>query len=178
VGARKDLISALWLVVGACSRPAPPPPPVLGQVGDFRLTDQAGRATTAQDLAGQAWVADIMFTRCPSVCPLLTERLAGLDAGGARKVSFTIDPEFDTPPVLAAYAAAHHAEWTFLTGATDAVARDLKVGVDRENGALVHDTHFVLVDAERKIRGYYDSSDPDALARLAADARALAATRK
>ncbi len=160
---------ALVVLVAACSHRAPPPP-VLGSVADFRLTDQNGRAVTAADLAGKVWVADLMFTRCPSICPLLTEKLARLDAPGARKVSFSVDPAYDTPPVLAAYAAAHHADWTFLTGATGDVARGLKLGVDGTD----HDTHFVLVDGERRVRGYYDSSDPDALARLGADARALA----
>jgi protein SCO1/2 len=163
-------------VLAACAR-AGPAPPVLGDAPDFRLTDQAGRTVTAADLGGQAWVADFMFTRCPSICPLLTEKLARLDAPGARKVSFSVDPGHDTPPVLAAYAAEHHADWMFLTGATEPVAHGLRVGLERTDEApagIVHDTHFVLVDAERRVRGYYDSSDEAALARLAADVRALA----
>src|SRR5262249_53976107 len=125
--------------------------------------DQNGRTVTAADLGGQVWVADFMFTRCPSICPLLTEKLARVE--GARKVSFSVDPGYDTPPVLAAYAEAHHAPWTFLPGATDAVARGFKMGLEGTD----HDTHFVLVDADRKVRGYYDSSDDEALARLKAD---------
>jgi protein SCO1 len=161
--------SALLLILAACARAAPPPP-VLGDAPDFKLLDQSGRAVTAADLAGKVWVADLMFTRCPSICPLLTEKLARLDVPDARKLSFTVDPTYDTPPVLAEYAKAHGADWTFLTGATDEVARGLKLGVE----GTTHDTHFVLVDGARKVRGYYDSSDPDALARLAADARAVA----
>ena len=82
MGAREDVRLVALALLAACSRPAPPP--VLGSAGDFRLTDQSGRAVSSADLAGQVWVGDFMFTTCPSICPLLTERLARLEVPGVR----------------------------------------------------------------------------------------------
>lgn len=164
---------ALFFVLMACG-PKAEPPPVLGQLADFRLVDQTGRAFTGHDLRGKVWVADFMFTRCPTVCPRMTERMAAV-AERARAlpnvafVSFSVDPDNDTPTALAAYAAAHHADWTFLTGATQSVADELKIAVEKQGGSITHGIHFVLVDGERYIRGYYDSTDDEALKRLWTD---------
>ena len=172
-----------WAVGLGCHGTAPPP--VLGAFPDFTLTDQNGRSVRAADLRGHAWVADFIFTRCPSICPLLTEKMAGLAANPKAKdlrfVSFSVDPSYDTPAVLSAYAAAHHADWTFLTGpiaTIDAVAAGAKLALERDPAkpaptAILHGTHFVLIDADGQIRGYTDSSDDDALARLLADAATI-----
>jgi len=96
-------------------------------------------------------------------------------------VSFSVDPAHDTPAVLAAYAKQHGADpatWTFLTGDGEAirsaVVEGLKVaaqpvGKDDDLASIFHGSHFVLVDAEGRIRGYYDSADADATDRLLAD---------
>jgi protein SCO1/2 len=177
----KAALFGVVVLLGACHR-APPSPPVLGAFPDFALTDQRGRTVRAADLRGHAWVADFVFTRCPSICPRLTEKMAGLAASpGARDlrfVSFSVDPSYDTPAVLAEYAAAHHADWTFLTGpvgVVDAVAAGAKLALERDPTkpapeAILHGTHFLLIDAAGQIRGYYDSADDAALARLVDDA--------
>jgi len=166
---------------------------VLGAVPDFAFTDQTGAPVRSADLRGRVHVAHFIFTRCPSVCPTTTlkmERLAERLAGRGDAIhflSFSVDPEHDTPPVLAAFAARFHADparWKFLTGPPDAVRAAVEGGFHLavERGAaladgtpnIAHDTHFVLLDKKLRIRGYYDSDDAARLDQLAADADALA----
>ncbi len=165
---------------------------VLGQVPEVAFTDQTGAAVRTADLAGRVLIANFIFTRCPTVCPVtslkmkrLGERLAG--DGGVGLVSISVDPEHDTPDVLRAYAARYGADparWRFLTGEAGAVRRAVeegfKLGVERRGLAadgtpdIVHDLHFLLVDRRLRIRGYYDSDDPERLDALVRDARRLA----
>jgi protein SCO1/2 len=163
--------------------------PVLGRVPGFRLVGRDGRAVGLGDLAGAPWIADFVFTRCAASCPLLSARMARLDRtlpAGIRLVSLSVDPAWDTPPVLERYARSFRASrrWLFLTGGTGEVRRlsregfrlALEPGTGGAPEAILHSTHFVLVDAAGAIRAYYEALDPRALARLAADARALADT--
>jgi protein SCO1/2 len=171
----------------AC-RPAPPPQ---RELPDFALTattvDGAPRALTRADLRGRIWVADFVFTRCAGPCPLLTANLSALRKRlpkGAGLLSFTVDPDHDTPAVLAAYARKFNAgpEWFFVTGpkpALTALVRDgfllpVVENAKAEPGSRVtHSTKFVLLDAESRVRGWYDGDDFDALDHLVADARSL-----
>ncbi|HVR11033.1 MAG TPA: SCO family protein [Thermoanaerobaculia bacterium] len=167
--------------------------PVLGRVPDFTLTNRDGRTVRRQDLAGAPWIADFVFTRCVSSCPLLSARLARLDralppGAAIRLVSFTVDPAYDTPAVLEKYARSFAASrrWLFLTG-DEWQLRNLswqgfKLALEPGQGkggveAILHSTRFALVDADGIIRGSYPALDPDALQQLTADARALAAGR-
>jgi protein SCO1/2 len=173
--------TAVWLV----RRPAPLP--VLGTVPPFVLTERSGEPLRADDLIGRVWVADFVFTRCPDVCPALTARMARLqDAAGVpdpiRLVSFSVDPEHDTPEVLRTYAARAGAgsEWLFVTGPRDRIAALLRDGFrvafadDGPPAApITHSDRFVLVDRQLRIRGYYHGSDPEDLRRLARHAAAL-----
>ena len=195
--ARPSLQPWLWtaflalvmaLPVLRSARPAPlPPPPVLGTVPDFRLVDQTGAPFGPDRLAGRVWIADFVFTRCPDVCPRMTERLAAVHrvlGDSADLVSVSVDPAYDTPEKLAGFARAHGADsprWHFLTGDSqhvqEAVLRGFKIAFSRESediATLTHGVHVVLVDGRGKIRGYYDSNDADALERLQGDARRLA----
>lgn len=168
--------------------------PTLGQVPAFTLTGADGKPFGTRDLDGTVWVADFVFTSCPEVCPRMTSEMArlqtwlvnrGLD-GRVRLVSISVDPTHDTPDKLRAYAAQFHARptWAFLTGpqktVEDAVVRGFKIAMGRDQDdsqdgfAIVHGTRFVLVDGKQRIRGYYDSGDPAALAKLRSDAQALA----
>jgi protein SCO1/2 len=166
------------------------PLPVLGAVPAFRFQDQNGAPFGPETLAGRAWVADFIFTRCPTVCPLMTERLAAMAPRLGEQVhlvSLSVDPDFDTPERLRAFAQAHGAtlrRWHFLTGDSAAVQRAVtdgfKVSLTHEGAdddflSIVHGVHLVLVDGEGQIRGYYDSTDPDAVERLVGDAQRLGA---
>ena len=163
--------------------------PVLGRVPAFTLTNRDGRVVHPADLAGAPWIADFVFTRCVSSCPLLSARLARLDRVlppelGIRLVSFSVDPAHDTPAVLERYARSLSASrrWLFLTGRQkpEEQVRRLSLGfkLALEPGAateaILHSTRFVLVDAAGAIRGTYQALDPEALRRVEADARALA----
>ena len=170
------------------AHPTPvPAPPVLAMVPEFRLVDQTGAPFGPERLAGRVWIADFVFTRCPDVCPRMTERLASVHrALGERAdvVSVSVDPAYDTPERLAAFARAHGADsprWHFLTGDSrhvqDAVLRGFKIAFSRDSediATITHGVHLVLVDGRGRIRGYYDSNNPDAVDRLVGDARRLA----
>jgi len=194
------LVAALLFIVALFARhslvgPRSPAPPVLGEVPPFSLTNRDGRTVTRETLAGSPWIADFVFTRCAASCPLMTDRMAKLakelDLGEPgpngrprlRFVSFTVDPDHDTPAVLAAYAARYQAPpaWLFLTG-PQAILHHLsrkgfKLAVEPAGGPekepILHSTRFVLVDARGRIRGYYDGFDKEAMEKLERDLAAL-----
>lgn len=160
-------------------RRAPPPPPILGQVPPFELVDASGDPFGSREMAGRVWVVDFIFTRCRTYCPIMSRRMAKLQEGyelyGVDEVgliSVTVDPEFDTPPVLAEYARTHGAEpdrWHFLTGSPEEIRSlvvdgfKVHVGEAEMDGAslidIAHSQKFILVDGEGAIRGYYDSDE-------------------
>lgn len=181
-------------------RPAPAPLPEYGTLPSFSLVAEDGRPFGSADLQGHVWVAGFIFTRCPTICPAITatmgriqHRTRGIHQG-FRMVSFSVDPTYDTPAVLAAYARQHKASprvWKFLTGPPEAVKTavvdGLKIAMgdteaagppgtpapERDFASVMHGTHFVLLDQQARIRGYYDSSDADVVDRVLADAAML-----
>lgn len=158
--------------------------PSYGIVPDFSLTDQSGRAfSSAESLKGKVWVANFIFTRCSGPCPRMTGQFRKVrdevkDHPELRMVSFTIDPANDTPEALATYGknfAANPDKWYFLTGAQKdlhQLSRYVFMLSDID-GSLEHSTRFVLVDRESRIRGFYDSSDSEAMQKLMTDMRGL-----
>ncbi|HEV2690383.1 MAG TPA: SCO family protein, partial [Bryobacteraceae bacterium] len=98
---------------------------------DFTLTDQEGRAVRLSSFEGQLVAVDFIYTRCPlpDVCPRLSANFARLQkryGGKMTLLSITLDPEYDTPAVLAEYAQRWRADggtWHFLTGASDDVKK-------------------------------------------------------
>lgn len=159
------------------------PPPVLTQLPDFNLTGQAGQPAGLGDLKGKVWIADFIFTRCPGPCPRMTARMSDLQRelvreADLRLVSISVDPEFDTPEVLATYAAQFHADptrWLFLTGEKAKIHELAKSGflVGGVDDVMLHTTRFVLVDRAARVRGYYDSGDKESLQKILRDARKL-----
>ena len=157
--------------------------PSLGAVSDFTLTDQTGASFASNTaLTGHVWVANFMFTHCPGPCPRMSSQmhevqtaLAGQDV---KLVSMTVDPDRDTPQELAKYAAFYSATpgvWYFLTGprgTLNHLGKDV-FKLNSVDGSLDHSTRFVLVDRKLQIRGYYLTSEPDAIQRVIADAKAL-----
>jgi protein SCO1 len=182
---------AAWPVLWSLRSPIPRPPPVLGTLPGFELTDQEGRPFGSGDLTGRVWVASFIFTRCETVCPRITAQMARIQARTRNLepelhlVSFSVDPEHDTPARLAEYARAHRASprmWTFLTGSADAVRhtveKGLRVSIGREPGdpspaGISHGTHLVLIDGAARIRGYYDPEAADVVERVVRDAALL-----
>lgn len=164
---------------------ARPPLPVLFSLPAFSLVDEQGRAFGSAQLAGRPYVADFVYTGCHDACPMLTARMGELqdflqrDPSAVRLVTFTVDPEHDSPGKLAEYARASRAIpglWSFVTGPVEQVSLLLEGGfkvsmpgsAGSERGAagdLSHDSHFVVVDAKGRIRGYFEAS-PEGLARI------------
>lgn len=186
------LALALSIAIVAVRRRAVEPreaPPVLGRMEAFSLRDQRGKAFQLDDLDGHIWIADFIFTGCQAACPMLTSKMRALQkhveerertAGHRlpiRLVSFSVDPEVDTPDKLAAYAVKWGADqdrWFFLTGPLAeidrAVTRGLKIpfekgGADTSAFDVMHGEHFVIVDGQRRIRGYFET-DPPGMAEL------------
>jgi protein SCO1 len=167
------------MVIGAVRRVAPKPPELRLPLPAFELVNQRGEPFGSKDLRGRIWVADFVFTSCPTVCPKLTKRMGELqhrtrNLGDAfHLVTFTVDPENDTPERLAAYAKAYRASprrWSFLTGSLasieDTVVKGFKLAMGKEEMSpgsglfsVFHGEKFVLVDREGMIRGYYDADD-------------------
>ncbi|HEX4352036.1 MAG TPA: SCO family protein [Polyangiales bacterium] len=174
----------LALCVVACTKAEPLPQ--LGALPDFRLLDQTGQTVDSAALRGKVLVIDFIFTNCPDVCPLMTEQLSALrkrlpDHGELRFVSFSVDPEHDTPARLQQFARAHGAlrsDWSFLTGPVGEVKRvvvqGFKEAMEAQPSAagqpanVLHGTHFVLVDRRGEIRGYYRNDEDGQQALLAA----------
>lgn len=171
----------------------PEPPPVLDPVPAFSLTNRDGRTVRLQDLRGKPWIADFIFTSCPASCPMMTARMSKLekqlpDGLDVRLVSFSVDPEHDTPEVLQRYAKSYQApdRWLFLTGTKDEMFKlsrqGFKLGIEipsaQTAGAppaepILHSTRFVLVDGQGRIRGYYDGFDEESMKRLVRDLEAV-----
>ena len=156
-------VALISLLLAACA--SPKPLPILGQFPPFQLTAQTGQPFDSQSLDGHIWVADFIYTTCPGPCPMMSSQMRRVQLSTAatpevRLVSFTVDPQHDTPPILAAYAkhfTADHARWHFLTGEPRRL-NDLGLAVFKlysVDGSLIHSTRFVLVDGARRIRGYY-----------------------
>lgn len=167
---------------------------VLGEVPPFNFTSQDGKAFGAGDLRGKVSVAAFMFTRCPTICPRITATMQELQQRAKSRdiavhwVSFSVDPENDTPAALTAYAEARQIElatWTFLTGDSTQIrqvaeqgykiAAEGKAEANADHYGISHGSHLVLVDKRGRIRGYYRSLDDDAQTRLLDDAKLLAA---
>jgi protein SCO1/2 len=162
-----------------------------GKVPPFSLTERSGGTVQASDLSGKVWIADFIYTNCTDTCPVqsaemkrLQDRFAG--EPDFRLVSFSVDPKRDTPAVLTKYAARFGADasrWLFLTGTEGAVRRLAEDGfhlaateIANPKGGepeQVHSPRFALVDRSGDIRGYYVSTEKEALARLGRDAEAL-----
>ncbi|MCU0787923.1 MAG: SCO family protein [Verrucomicrobia bacterium] len=155
--------------------------PVIGSVADFSLTNQAGAVVSLADLKGRPWVADIIFTRCAGPCPEMTRKMKELqdalpEGSPTGLITLTTDADYDTPAVLAEYAARYGADpqrWMFLTGDKVAIANlaidSLKLTALEKppeertdpNDLFVHSTIFVLVDSQGRLRGAFESVGDD-----------------
>jgi protein SCO1 len=158
-----------------------------GTVPSFQFINQNGQAFGLAQLACKVWIADFIYTTCPGPCPMISSRMSELqkplEKTDVHLVSFSVDPEKDTPEVLRSYAERLQAEsgrWDFLTGPKSAIYRlshdgfklAISDGSDQQ-GVPVHSTRVVLVDRHGQIRGYYDATEPDAVTKLLADTNHL-----
>ena len=158
-----------------------------GTVPVFQLTNQNGQPFGSRELAGKIWIADFIYTTCPGPCPMISSRMSDLqkplEKTDVHLVSFSVDPEKDTPAVLRTYAEKLQAapgRWDFVTGPKSKIYRlshdGFKLALSdgsEEQGLPVHSTRMVLVDRRGQIRGYYDAAEPEAITNLLADTNHL-----
>ncbi|PYJ26545.1 MAG: hypothetical protein DME89_12410 [Verrucomicrobia bacterium] len=158
-----------------------------GTVPSFQLVNQNGEPFGSAQLAGKIWIADFIYTTCPGPCPMISSRMSELqkplEKTNVHLVSFSVDPDKDTPQVLRSYAEKWQAEpgrWDFLTGPKSAIYKlshdSFKLAVSDGSdaqGIPVHSTRMVLVDRHGQIRGYYDATEADAVTKLVADTNHL-----
>jgi protein SCO1/2 len=162
-------------------------------VPPFALTERSGKTITNRDLAGKIWVADFIYTTCPGPCPLITAGMVKVQAAIAHDpkvqiVSFTVDPQTDTPAVLAKYADQYGADpnrWWFLTGQEKPLFSLIQNGflqaVQDNSGhplqdgefKVTHSTYLALVDGDGNVRGFYDGVGNDGRADLLRDIKIL-----
>ena len=176
-------VLAAALLLASCLKPKDLP--VFGDVPEFSLIAQTGQPFDSRTLDGHVWVADFIYTTCTGPCPMMTTHMrqlqnSTLETPDVLLVSFTVDPEHDTPPVLAEYARHFKQDpsrWFFLTGGREAL-NDLGVHAFKVNsvdGSLIHSTRLVLVDRARRIRGFYSTDEDGFMPQLMHDVRQLEA---
>jgi protein SCO1/2 len=151
----------------------------------FAFADTDGRVIGDSALHGHVWIADFIFTRCTTMCPIITAKMSllrrSIPSSDLRFVSFSIDPEYDTPDVLKAYAAKWSADprWLLLSPAASQIAelaKALNVPFERttfRQEPILHTSLFFLIDRRGRVRGVYGSLDDKAVLRLVADATML-----
>ena len=152
-------------------------------VPDFTLTERTGQPFSSAALHGKVWLADFFFTACPGPCLVMNAKMESIgqalvrDHADVRQVSFSINPQQDTPEVLRRYATRFHApanSWLFLTGDQGQIydlARTafLLPTVDQTNkpnrqpdeGDFIHSEKIALVDRDGFVRAYYNSGDAE-----------------
>lgn len=150
-------------------------------VSDFKLTNQLGQDITQQDLDGKIYVTDFFFTTCGTICPRMTKQLKRVQDAFPNEedlmiLSHSVTPDIDTVEVLARYAEKHGVDskrWWLTTGDQEHIfelARKSYFAVIKgESGAekgFVHTENFVLIDKEKRIRGYYSGVTPSDVDRL------------
>jgi len=153
------------------------------QIADFSLVNQLGDTITQKTFEGRIYVADFFFTTCATICPIMTEHMGQIQ----RKIkndpdilllSHTVTPEIDTVAQLKRYAdkkGVIAGKWHLVTGDKkeiyDLARKSYLVAKDQPYSPydLVHTENFVLIDPQRRIRGFYDGTDPAAIESLLED---------
>jgi protein SCO1/2 len=145
------------------------------------MTNEEGKTFHSSTLHGKVWVADFIYTTCPAECPMMTARMHTLQkqvSPDIELLSFSVDPDHDTPAALKTFAAHYGGptpNWTFLTGPPETVhlLAWTTFHVGDVLGKIEHSTKFALVDQQGFIRGYYSSLGEDGIPTLEHDAEIL-----
>jgi protein SCO1/2 len=199
---QKIITTALWAILivvmlgviaaGALDRFQQPPLPRLFAAPAFALVDQNEKTVSDKDLRGHPYIASFVFTHCAGPCPLVTSHIAELQKAirdsEVHFVSFSVDPEHDTPAALKEYAGrfgADSARWHLLTGKPKdvyAVVEGMNMALQpaTEKEPIIHSTKLLLIDGTGQVRGIYDGGehwDARTLKTLTADAERLARTK-
>lgn len=155
------------------------------KVGNFSLINQLGKKVTQKDFEGKIYVANFIFTTCEGICPAMTGNVAGvyksfLNDNEVKFISHSVTPEIDSVPVLKAFSAKYdvdnHEKWHFTTGPRKHIYELARMhyfaAIDSGDGGpndFVHTENLVLVDKQKRLRGFYDGTDYGEIDRLKED---------
>lgn len=158
-------------------------------IADFSLTNQNGETITQEDYADKIYIADFFFTTCPTICPIMTKNMASIQNQLGDEVlllSHSVTPEIDSVAQLKKYAlekGVDDTKWNLLTGDKKQIyelARKsyLAVKTDGDGGPydMIHTENFILVDKQRRIRGFYDGTKMEEIEKLMKDLAVLKAS--
>lgn len=152
-------------------------------IANFSLTNQNGKTITEKDYEGKIYVADFFFTTCQTICPIMTDHMVEIqkelkDDPEVLLLSHTVTPEIDNVAQLKKYAlkkGVNDAQWNLVTGEKEEIytlARKSYLAakdIPYSEYDLIHTENFVLVDKQRRIRGFYDGTNPEDIAKLLKD---------
>lgn len=158
------------------------------RVPEFKYLNQDSIMITSESMKGKVWVADFFFSYCPTICPPMTAQMTRLNMetqdlkDHVQFLSFSIDPDRDTPTRLREYRKLYDIEtsnWYFFTGdeeATHLLAKSFFNGAERDedaDGGFGHTDYFAIVDTEGFVRGIYQGTNPEQVDLLQTDLRNL-----
>lgn len=180
------LFSTLFFVA-ACSGGNEVETTMTSEVAPFEATNQNGDTITNEDFEGQWWVADFVFTNCTTVCLPMTANMQKLqdkindaDLENVQLVSFSVDPDRDSPEVLSEYASEYGADldnWTFLTGYEFDTIKELSIESFKSlvaeapegDDQVSHGTSFFLVNPDGEVIKNYKGTEVDAMDEIVLD---------
>lgn len=157
-------------------------------IGDFELVNQNGDTITHKTYSDKIYIADFFFTTCPTICPVMTANMADIQEviktdPEVMLLSHSVTPDIDSVPQLKKYALEKgviDSKWNLVTGCKKEIyelARKsyLAVLTDGDGGPydMIHTENFILVDKERRIRGFYDGTSKDEIDQLLSDLEVL-----
>ena len=162
-------------------------------IADFSFTNQNGETITQKDYEGKIYVADFFFTTCPTICPIMQDNMVEIQNAFKTNpkvmlLSHTVMPQIDSVPVLKKYALEKgviDSKWNLVTGDKKAIfyiARKSYLAVKTETEGelydMVHTENFILVDEQRRVRGFYDGTKKEDIKRLIEDIHFLLGENK
>lgn len=157
-------------------------------VADFTLINQNGKIITQDDYMDKIYVTDFFFTRCQTICPIMTNNMVKIQEAYKNNndvmfLSLSVTPDIDSIPILREYANSKgviDTKWNVTTGNKthiyELARKSYFAGVDQGDGGLqdfIHTPNFVLVDKKKKIRGIYNGTEDEEILRLINDIKVL-----
>ena len=158
------------------------------KIADFSLINQNGKTITQKDYKDKIYIADFFFTTCPTICPIMTDHMYQiqkeiLDDDEVMLLSHSVTPKIDSVAQLKRYAqqkGVNDKKWNLVTGDKKQIyelARKSYFAVLTDGNGdeydMIHTENFMLIDKERRIRNYYDGTDPEAIQQLLEDLKTL-----
>lgn len=154
------------------------PDTIYHKLDDFKLTDQNGHPVSFKTFQGKIFIASFFYTHCPTVCNEVNKHLDSLVSAYVKNrmvefISITVDPEHDTPAALKQYAQKYRkpdSKWIFATGDTATIynlaRKGFLVNAAKAGSDYIYDNNLILIDQEKRIRGYYPGTSPVQVSRL------------